>query len=114
MHDEAVAEGVVNRDSDFGAFANPDDRTRNLQRPAIDRECLHDDPRIAVAIRMPDPETSVETHGQDAIGHRHAGRAVVVDDDALRRSAERSGLRRLRVERSRGHRKTHHERNRCT
>jgi hypothetical protein len=80
---EALAETIADARPDFGAFANTDDGTGNLERTAIDRKRFHDDSGIGLAVGMPGPETCLEVNRQSAISLHAGSRAVVVDSNAL-------------------------------
>ena len=54
MDDEGISlETVANGRANRGALGYTNQRTWNLHRPAFDREGLHDDPGIAIAVRVP-------------------------------------------------------------
>ena len=66
----ALAIAQHTADPQVGAFADADHRSRNLERPAFNRQRLYDHARIRIAIGVPRAESSFEATWPSSLDSR--------------------------------------------
>jgi hypothetical protein len=71
---------------DLGAFRDTNERTWDAERFAFLRECVHDDARLVVAVRVPFAFARNESNRKDAVSEPARGNGVVVGDNSLDRA----------------------------